>query len=96
MLIIKQQRNSGMEHTMTIQILNNEQNNDYKFFLLASGKKSASFVVFKNRISICCNNASHSAWRGAGRVFANFNDAKLAYKSSAMQAMIAHVQNLIQ
>ena len=76
---------------MTIQVLKCEQSNDYKFFLLASGKKSASFVVFKDSVSICCNNASHSAWRGAGRVFANFNDAKQAYKSSAMQAMIAHV-----
>lgn len=55
---------------------------------LSSGKRSAHIRVESDRINVCVRNASHRVWRGFGRFFDSFAEAKDAYKSSAVKSMI--------
>ena len=54
------------------------------------GSKTALVTIHRvtKRITVCCQNASHKVWRGAGRTFWSIEDALAAYKSPEMKAII--------
>lgn len=61
-----------------------------KFFEATCGKISAYvwFGTYTGSINVCCKNASHRAFKGAGRTFWSIEDALAAYKSPEMKAII--------
>lgn len=79
---------------MMIQVVNQAIGKTASRFELATEKKSASINYNRNLgiIGVCCKNASHRAWKGTGRNFNSFDEAKAAYKSSDMKAMIEFVE----
>ena len=60
------------------------------------GKTTAEIIVTSHQIIVLCKNASHYAWRGMGKCFANFESAKQAYKSAAMKSIIELAQTELQ
>lgn len=58
------------------------------FFELTCGKKSAHIIIFSEGIQVCCLNASHKVWKGAGKYYYTIEEALNSYKSEEMQAMI--------
>jgi len=54
--------------------------------------KKAAFISENKKIgyiNVCCKNATHKVYRGVGRIFWNgWEEAKTAYKSPEMRAMI--------
>lgn len=75
---------------MTIAILESAKGLYGEYFTLECGTKSA-YVGFNTMgyVTVCCNNAAHKCWRGAGKSFRCLEDALRAYKSGEMRAMIA-------
>ncbi len=73
-----------------IQILRHSREHGMVFFELATEKKTASIAYFERdgRINVTCNNASHNAWRGPGRSFESWAEARGGYKSSDMKSMV--------
>lgn len=82
---------------MDIIITNSYNENGNKGIEMTCGKTSA--MIFKGgrtaAITTICKNASHKAWRGMGRTFRTWEEAKAAYKSSAMKSMIDHAEHEI-
>lgn len=76
---------------MDILITNQSTSDHGLFFEATCGKKSA-FVSFGKSsgtgLNVCCQNASHRVWRGSGKWFRDINEAKAAYKSSEMKAIL--------
>lgn len=62
-----------------------------QFIVADCGKTSAYIWVSKlGYINVCCNNASHKAWKASkGRNFFSFDEALAAYKSAEMKAIIS-------
>jgi hypothetical protein len=55
------------------------------------GKTSAFVCIHRgglDGIRVCCKNASHRVFRGAGKFFANLEDAINGYRSPEMKAII--------
>lgn len=52
------------------------------------GKTSAFVSITKHGFRVCCKNACHDVWRGAGRGFETLADALAGYKSPEMRAII--------
>ena len=79
---------------MGIMITSQSQNNGRVYFELSSQKKDAniSFNAELGMVNVLCKNASHKAWKGVGRTFWSFEEARAAYKSSDMKAMIDLVE----
>ena len=79
---------------MGIMITSQSQNNGRVYFELSSEKKDASisFNAELGMVNVLCKNASHKAWKGVGRTFWSFEEARAAYKSSDMKAMIDLVE----
>jgi hypothetical protein len=52
--------------------------------------KTAAYVGIDKRggYQVCTYNASHRAWRGAGKYFASKADALSSYRSAEMKAII--------
>ena len=52
--------------------------------------KTRAFVRVTNdgRWNVCTLNAANAVWRGLGKFFASHDDARSAYKSGAMKAII--------
>lgn len=61
------------------------------------GNKSAYVSTYKSGkwVTVCCKNAAHSIWRGAGRTFPSFDEAVAAYKSPEMKAIIEAAREII-
>jgi DNA-binding protein H-NS len=61
------------------------------YITASCGKKTALVIIHRvsKRITVCCQNASHKVWRGAGRTFWSIEEALDAYKSSEMKAIIS-------
>ena len=55
------------------------------------GKVKALVCIHDNHVRVICCNASHSAWRGMGRVFPSIAEAIAGYKSQEMKSIIAAV-----
>ena len=73
---------------MNIQITN-EARSEYSFSIQATCGKKEVFVSIGSTVSVCqTNNASHRAWRGAGRTFWSLQEALAAYKSPEIKAVI--------
>ena len=67
----------------------NTQRTEYGVYLTANcGKISAMIGITDHGIRVVCVNASHRAWRGAGRHFEDIAAALTAYKRPEMRAMI--------
>lgn len=74
-----------------IMVLSIDRSEHGTSFELQAEKKAAYIYVSSHYVQVICKNASHSVWRGAGKVFHGDNawdQAKEAYKSSEMKAMI--------
>ena len=82
---------------MNIEIIRQKNENGYKVFEMACGKKQAYILErsgSKNDyVNVICQNDSHRAWKGMGRIFRNFDEAIEGYKSSEMKAMINFAKN---
>jgi len=59
------------------------------------GKQQATIYQGPSYINVTCENASHKAWRGMGKVFTSWEDAKAAYKSASMRNMISLAQETL-
>ena len=82
---------------MTIQIINQSQVGSRVYFELATDKQSAliSYSRESGSVRVICQNAAHKVWRGMGKAFDGFDNAKAAYKSSGMRAMIEYVESQV-
>ncbi len=77
------------EFNMQILIIRSETVEAGKYFEASCGKTIAHVYISKfGFINVCCNNASHKAWKASGRYFKSFDDALAAYKSTEMKAII--------
>lgn len=56
---------------------------------VSCGKKTA-FVSFNNCgwVTVCCYNAAHRVWRGAGKTFRSIEEAFDGYKTGEMKAIL--------
>lgn len=79
---------------MGIMITSQSQSNGRVYFELSSGKKDVdiSFHAELGMVNVLCKNAAHKAWKGTGRTFWSFEEARAAYKSSDVKAMIDFVE----
>ena len=71
--------------------ITNQNGSTYKSFEMVCENKSAIvMVVFGkiNYVNVTVNNASHRAFRGLGKDFANFEQALSNYSDSKIKAMI--------
>jgi len=78
-----------------ILVLSQETTKYGTSFELQAEKKSAFISVSDYSLQVICNNASHSVWRGAGKVFSGkdvWQKAMDAYKSAEMKAMIQYAK----
>jgi hypothetical protein len=80
---------------MTISISNTESlvsnNRTYTTYKLATEKKSCEVMVVTGNDSyvvVMVNNASHRAWKGAGKQFGTIAQAEANYKCPQIKAMI--------
>lgn len=55
---------------------------------VVDGKKRLELVVSENYINVVVHNASHRAWRGMGKFYANLQEALEGYQSAAYRQMI--------
>ncbi|MBK8132632.1 MAG: hypothetical protein IPK48_07915 [Gammaproteobacteria bacterium] len=75
---------------MNIIITNTSRTETYASIEMSNGKQTVYIGRgASGQISICNMNASHKAWRGAGKTFFSFDSAEKAYKSEFMKAAIA-------
>jgi hypothetical protein len=74
-----------------VQIIRNDIQEVGRFVEVECGKTAAYIWVSRlGYINVCCNNASHKAWRASkGRNFFSFDEAIAAYKSAEMKAIIS-------
>jgi hypothetical protein len=82
---------------MSIQIISRE-NTETRTYITMQGKRNEVVISHHNTrgsVDVIVNNASHQAWNGAGKTYRNFDEAKSAYKSSEMQAMIDFVKESV-
>ena len=52
------------------------------------GSVEAFVAVYDYGVQVCCQNASHKVWRGAGKLFPNAQAALDNYKKPEMRAII--------
>jgi len=81
---------------MDIIITNSSRTDNHASIEMSDGKQTV-YVGHgaSGAISVCNMNASHKAWRGAGRTFRSFDEAEKAYKSSFMKAAISMAREYI-
>lgn len=79
---------------MNVQILEVTKQDRYTYMSFSCEKMSAYVSVGPHGVRVLNKNASHRAWGGMGRQFANFAEAKAGYKSSAMKSMIETAEEL--
>lgn len=82
---------------MELMITNQSRTERWSCIELSDGKKTAYVGIGQSSMITVCqtSNASHKAWRGAGRSFRSFKEAREAYKSSFMKSAIALAETLI-
>jgi len=81
---------------MEILITNTSRTTNHSSIEMSNGKQTV-YIGRGNSgaITICNMNASHQAWRGAGRTFWSFEEAEQAYKSAFMKSAISMAQAYI-
>jgi hypothetical protein len=79
---------------MNVQINEVTKQDGYTYISLSCEKMSADVAVGPQGVQVVNKNASHRAWRGGGKQFSNFSEAKASYKSSAMRAMLESAEGL--
>ena len=78
---------------MQVIITHSQTVSSGKYFEADCGKTSAQVYISKfGFIQVCCNNASHKAWKASGRHFRTFDEALAGYKSAEMKAIINAAQ----
>jgi len=82
---------------MMIQVTNQTTTESRVYFELATEKSAAciSFNAELGMVNVCCLNAAHKAYKGMGRTFWSFEEAKAAYKSAEMKSMIEFVESQV-
>ena len=62
---------------------------------VTNGKQTAFVCTYRNTkgISVTCLNASHRVWRGAGRTFWSWEEARNGYKSAFMKSVVDLAQS---
>ena len=79
---------------MIIKVNRQQIARDYLFVEMTCGKKTA-FVSHNQslgQINVTCDNAAHKAWKGFGKYFRSWEEAKENYRSAEILAMIEHVE----
>jgi hypothetical protein len=61
---------------------------NYRIFEVTCGKTSVTIGFMSYGVHVCYNNASHRAYRGAGKMFRNIDEVLNNYKSEAMRKII--------
>ena len=82
---------------MNIQIIS-RTSNENRTYITMQGKRNEveiSYHMQRGSVDVIVKNASHKAWKGAGKTYRNLSEAKAAYKSSEMQAMIEYVEEVV-
>lgn len=82
---------------MNIQIIS-RTNTETRTYITMQGKRNEVEISYHNTrgsVDVIVKNASHKAWNGAGKTYRNLDEAKAAYKSSEMQAMIDFVKETV-
>ena len=82
---------------MDLIITNQSRTERYSCIELSDGKKTAFVGLGQSGMITVCqtSNASHKTWRGAGRSFRSFDEARDAYKSSFMKSAVTLAETLI-
>jgi len=81
---------------MQIMVTEQRNENGRVNFEMICGKKAAyvGYHAELGTIDVLCKNASHKVWKGMGRRFwGGWSEAKAAYKSPEMRAMIEHAED---
>ena len=74
----------------TILITNESRTDRHAAVELTDGRKSVYIGLGRSgAITVCMLNASHRAWKGGGRTFWGFDEARDAYKSAFMKSAIS-------
>jgi hypothetical protein len=58
------------------------------YFTATAGKTSMFIAVHDHGLNVTALNASHKAWRGAGKMFRNVAEAVSSYKRAESKAII--------
>ena len=71
-------------------LISEKYSNEYATCFQLQCENKSAFVTFERdgRVQVCCQNAAHRVWRGAGKFFQSIAEALEAYKSPEMKAMI--------
>ena len=83
---------------MNITITRHDITDNTSTFSMSSDKKDAfvSYCAGNGSITVCCKNAAHGVYKGMGRTFFHgWEEAKGAYKSADMKAMIQLVEDKV-
>jgi hypothetical protein len=73
---------------MQIQVTEMSQHKTGFYFSATCGKTSAYVVILDYGVRVCCLNAAHKVWKGAGKFFPNAEAAISGYRSGEMKALI--------
>lgn len=64
---------------------------------VTAGKRSYSVILCESgTVQVLCLNAAHKTWRGAGRSFQSFDDARDGYKSEAAKLAITEAEEAFE
>lgn len=81
---------------MDIQIIS-QTRNENRTYITMQGKRNEveiSYHMQRGSVEVIVKNASYQAWRGAGKTYRNWTEAKAAYKSNEMKAMLEFVEKI--
>lgn len=78
---------------MNILLTTYREHDAYKYWEMTDGKKSAWILQGRDYVTVCAKNATHRAWRGLGKNFENFDQAKNGYRSAFMRGAIELAAN---
>jgi CRISPR/Cas system endoribonuclease Cas6 (RAMP superfamily) len=78
--------------TVMINELNITEYSNNAEFTCEKTTAYVSFHKYDNRINVCVLNATHRVFRGMGKFFYSIEEAKSAYKSGSMKAILDSAQ----
>lgn len=78
--------------TVMISQMNNTEYSNNAEFTCEKTTAYVSFHKYDGRINVCVLNAMHRVGRGWGKFFYSIEEAKAAYKSGSMKAILDSAQ----
>ena len=83
---------------MSTVLINEVNESEYTYYVEATVGKTSAYVSMAKRdrsVNVCCKNASHRVWRGIGKIFGSFAEARENYRSAAMKTIIDTAEEII-